>query len=86
MTTSAIAIDPGPAVAQKPDRIAIWAIALAGCAFATISLVLALTNDAIGSDLGEPLVIALLAVWITSPTSSVGSSRGLDVRRAASGR
>ncbi len=65
MTTSAIAIDPGPAVAQKPDRIAIWAIALAGCAFATISLVLALTNDAIGLDLGEPLVIALLADWIT---------------------
>jgi hypothetical protein len=64
LTTSAIAIDPGLEVAPKPDRIAIWAIALAGCAVAIISLVLALTNDAIGLELGEPLVIALLADWI----------------------
>jgi signal transduction histidine kinase len=65
MTTSAIAIDPGHEVARPPGRIAIWAIALAGCIVATISLVLALRNDAIGLELGEPLVIALLADWIT---------------------
>ena len=36
-----------------------------GCALAAFSLVLALTDEAIGAELGEPLVIALLADWIT---------------------
>ncbi len=40
-------------------------IALGGFAAAGCSLVLALTNDVIGYDLGEPLVIALLSVWVT---------------------
>ncbi|MGH2780606.1 MAG: hypothetical protein ACRDLA_04145 [Thermoleophilaceae bacterium] len=43
----------------------LWAIGIAGCAVAAISLSLALTNPAIGPELGEPLVIALLADWIT---------------------
>jgi signal transduction histidine kinase len=40
-------------------------IALAGAAAAGCSLVLALTNETIGHDVGEPLVIALLSVWVT---------------------
>jgi signal transduction histidine kinase len=42
----------------------LWATGVAGCVVAAISLALALTNPAIGSELGEPLVIALLADWI----------------------
>ena len=40
-------------------------IAVAGAAAAGCSMALALTNDVIGSDVGEPLVIALLSVWVT---------------------
>ncbi len=40
-------------------------IAVGGAAAAGCSMALALTNDVIGSDLGEPLVIALLSVWVT---------------------
>lgn len=43
----------------------ISALALAGGCAAASSLAFALTNDAIGSDLGEPLVLAALSVWIT---------------------
>jgi signal transduction histidine kinase len=50
---------------RVPKPLAIWAVALAGLAAAGCSLVLALTNHAIGSEMGEPLVIALLSVWIT---------------------
>jgi signal transduction histidine kinase len=63
----------GSALAQRVDvrRIrlpgtgAVLLIALAGAAAAGWSLALALTNDAIGQDMGEPLVIALLSVWVT---------------------
>jgi signal transduction histidine kinase len=48
-----------------PNRLALSAIGLAGVALSAVSLTLALTNDAIGVNLGEPLIIALLAVWIT---------------------
>ena len=40
-------------------------IALAGCTAAAFSIAAALRNPAVGPDLGEPLVIALLANWIT---------------------
>jgi signal transduction histidine kinase len=40
-------------------------VALVGCAAATFSFVAALRNPAVGADLGEPLVVALLANWIT---------------------
>jgi signal transduction histidine kinase len=40
-------------------------IALAGAAAAGCSIVLALRNEAIGRDMGEPLVIALLSVLVT---------------------
>jgi signal transduction histidine kinase len=49
----------------RPRGTVIWAVGLAGCAAATVALALALTNEAIGPELGEPLVIALLADWIT---------------------
>jgi signal transduction histidine kinase len=59
-------------VVPRPDRFALprrewtlWVVGLSGPAAAAGSLVLALTNPAIGEDLGEPLVIALLSVWIT---------------------
>jgi signal transduction histidine kinase len=42
-----------------------WTLALAGCAAATYSFVAALRNPAVGRDLGEPLVIALLSNWLT---------------------
>lgn len=56
----------GPrAGALLPTDVAVCAIGLGGLAAGAVSVTLALTNDAIGSELGEPLVIALLAVWIT---------------------
>jgi signal transduction histidine kinase len=54
-----------PALVRRPTSLVAWALGLAGCAAASIALALALTNEAIGTDLGEPLVIALLADWIT---------------------
>jgi signal transduction histidine kinase len=41
------------------------AIAFAGCAAAASSIAFALQNDAIGAELGEPLVIASLFCWTT---------------------
>jgi signal transduction histidine kinase len=43
----------------------LWAIAFAGCVAGALSLVFALTDDAIGSELGEPLVIASIWSWTT---------------------
>jgi signal transduction histidine kinase len=54
--------DPGPTRQQPP---VLWAIALAGCAAAASSFALALTSDAVRGELGEPLVIAVLANWLT---------------------
>jgi signal transduction histidine kinase len=65
MATSDAALHPIPAVPRLPSRAALWAIGLGGLAVSAVSVTLALINDAIGSELGEPLVIALLAVWIT---------------------
>jgi signal transduction histidine kinase len=65
MAASAIAWDVQPGAARLPSRIAVWSVALAGCAAAALSLVLALTSEAIGAELGEPLIIALLADFIT---------------------
>ena len=48
-----------------PREVAVLLVALAGGAAAGCSMALALTNDAIGRDVGEPLVIALLSVWVT---------------------
>jgi len=48
-----------------PTPALLGLIASAGFAAAGCSLVLALKNDVIGRDVGEPLVIALLSVWVT---------------------
>jgi signal transduction histidine kinase len=40
-------------------------IAIAGCVAAAAAFVGALTNDAVGNELGEPLVIASLVNWLT---------------------
>jgi len=65
LTDSAIALAPVRDGSRVPSHAAVWLIALAGGGAAAISLVIALTNDAIGLELGEPLVIALLADFIT---------------------
>jgi signal transduction histidine kinase len=53
--------------ARAPPRLLVlWAIALAGCSAAAFSFVAALRNPAVGRDLGEPLVIALLSNWLTA--------------------
>ena len=52
-------------IARGPKPSTIWALALAGGTAAGSALAFALTNDAIGAELGEPLVIALLNDWIT---------------------
>jgi signal transduction histidine kinase len=52
-------------VRAPPNPLVLWAIALAGCAAATYSFVAVLRNPAVGAELGEPLVIALLSNWLT---------------------
>ena len=52
--------------ARAPPRpLVLWTLALAGCAAAAYSFAAALRNPAIGPDLGEPLVIALLSNCLT---------------------
>ena len=65
MAASEAALHGLRAGARLPTDVAVNAIGLGGLAAASASVTFALTNDAIGSELGEPLVIALLAVWIT---------------------
>jgi len=48
-----------------PKPLLLLAIALAGCAAAAFSFVLALTNEAVNGELGEPLVVAILVNWLT---------------------
>lgn len=54
-----------PGVARPPRPAAVGTIALAGCAAGVASFEFALTSDAIGNDLGEPLLIATLWNWMT---------------------
>ena len=65
--TIASELRPGTdgAVRSAPWPGVRWAIALAGCAAAASSLALVLTSDAVGGEVGEPLVIGLLSSWIT---------------------
>jgi signal transduction histidine kinase len=65
MAASEAAVRAIPAEGRLPGRVAIWVIGLGGLAASAIAVTLALTNEAIGTDVGEPLVIALLVVWIT---------------------
>ena len=48
-----------------PRPAALWGVALAGAVAASAALLIALTNESIGGELGEPLVIAVLSDWIT---------------------
>src|SRR5438874_2125305 len=64
MSASAIEA-PSLSGSRTPSVSVLWAIALAGCAAGAASLIFALRNDAIGSELGEPLVIASLWSWTT---------------------
>jgi signal transduction histidine kinase len=50
---------------RAPSLPILWAIAVAGCAAGAASLVFALENDAIGTELGEPMVIAVIWSWTT---------------------
>jgi signal transduction histidine kinase len=72
-------------VDSPPTAATVGAIALLGAVAAATSVALALTNEGIGTQLGEPLVIALLHVlitvgytacgltaWITRPESRFG--------------
>ena len=52
-------------VTRAPSLPILWAIGLAGCAAGAASLVFALENDAIGTELGEPMVIASIWSWTT---------------------
>jgi len=52
-------------IARGPKPSTIWALALAGGVAAASALAFALTNEAIGGELGEPLVIAVLSDWVT---------------------
>jgi signal transduction histidine kinase len=65
MSYSAIAQLGGFRAARAPRRSVLWAIGLVGCAGGASSIAFALTNDAIGAELGEPLVIASLFCWTT---------------------
>jgi signal transduction histidine kinase len=65
MASAAVPGGADMGLARGPRPPVIWALALAGGVAAASSLAFALTNDAIGSDLGEPLVLASLSVWIT---------------------
>ena len=65
MATYVAAPAADPEIAHAPSPSALWAIALLGFAAGASSLVFALTNDTIGGELGEPLVIASLWSWTT---------------------
>jgi hypothetical protein len=72
MASSAVASPAPTVVARTPTPFVLAAIALVGAAAAGIALALALTNPAIGAELGEPLVIALLNDWMTVSYVSCG--------------
>jgi signal transduction histidine kinase len=60
--------EPAPARSGSvpaPRAAVLLGLGVAGCLAAAGALAFALTNPAIGAELGEPLVIAILADWIT---------------------
>ncbi len=54
-----------PVAGRPPRPAALWVFTAAGCVAGASSLIFALRNEAIGTELGEPLVIALLSIWLT---------------------
>ncbi len=65
MTASGSAPVEVPGAARPPRPIVLWAIAVAGVVAAEVSFSLALVSDAVGREVGEPMVAALLLNWIT---------------------
>ncbi len=65
MSSLTVAQPAAPAAARSPRPLLFWAIAAGGCAAGAASITFALANDAIGDELGEPLVIAALFTWTT---------------------
>ncbi len=65
MAASAPALADVQGAASPPRPAVLWTLAAGGCVAGGASIVFALTNENIGAELGEPLVIALLSVWIT---------------------
>ena len=65
MAVSALAPAVGIGVTGGPKPSTVWAVGVAACAAAASSLALVLTSDAVGGEVGEPLVLALLSAWIT---------------------
>jgi hypothetical protein len=65
LAASALTPAVGIGVTGGPKPSIVWAAALAACAAAASSLAIVLTSDAVGGDVGEPLVLALLSAWIT---------------------
>jgi len=61
----AVAGAPEAGLRPAPRPAALWGVGLAGAFAATAALLFALANENIGSELGEPLVIAILSDWIT---------------------
>jgi signal transduction histidine kinase len=64
-TMAAPAVGTRTEVVRPPRALTVWVVALLGAAAAATGLALALSNEAIGVELGEPLVVALLLDWIT---------------------
>ena len=50
---------------HAPTPAVVWGVATAGAVASAIALLFALTNESIGGELGEPLVIAVLSDWVT---------------------
>src|SRR5688572_29682712 len=63
MAASAPPWSAGPGVARAPGSSVLWALALAGCAAAAVSVELALASDHVA----EPGLQAALLDWITLP-------------------
>lgn len=63
MAASAPPWSPGSGVARAPGSPVLWAVALAGCAAAALSVELALASDHVA----EPVLRAALLDWITLP-------------------
>jgi signal transduction histidine kinase len=52
--------------ARAPPGLSLsWALAVAGATAAGISCGLALSSEGVGGQLGEPIVLAMLTVWVT---------------------
>jgi signal transduction histidine kinase len=65
VTTGAPAVPDSVSVFRSPSPRVIWALALAGCGVASFSFVSAFYSETVTTELGEPLVVALLVNWNT---------------------